>query len=356
MTLKPYRKGLLPLSGDPITWGHLDLVQRASLQCDHLLIAVLGNPNKKGGYVFGSGERVGHLKRALEDFFPETDASVICSEEGMVDMFLTQGCDVVFRGVRDEQDREYEDQQLFYHEMVLPGITEKTVILEADPSLKYVQSTVARNFAVKHLDASKLVPMFVQARLWRRIHKQQIIGVTGEPGVGKTTLINATLEALRENNLPAHHIVLEDEVHHLLQRDRPGVRVLRELLKEKVPTGESLPKNTRNLFFGHLGREYRGELKGRSGVILVEYPYLAEDGLLHWVNNNVIVVTRPGCELTVPMRDMGGSWGAEEKLKVCLENAEKDKYGLVFKFEHEENDFKKGLGGVIVAKVRSGEM
>jgi len=356
--MKQYRRGILPLSGDPLTWGHLDIIKRAGEQCDYLVLAILHNPAKIGSCVFDEQERIKHVERVIKDFCPCVEAVVLSSEESMTDMLLRENCDVVFRGARDEHDRRYEEQQLVYHEMVFPGMRNRTVILEADPNLKHVQSTVARNFAVQHLDATGLVPMFIQARLWRRIHKQKVIGVTGIPGVGKTTLIKATIQAVRENKLPAHHVVLNDLMETLLAEDSPGAKALKMRLDAHSESlFPELPEDLRTLLFAHLSRHYRQALKGRSGIVFVEGSYLAEDDLLHWVNNNIVVVTRSSFSSSDgSTRTTGETWDSDRKLAFCKENAERDKYGLVFSFKHEKNNFSKGLGGIIVAKTRNGEL
>ena len=47
-----FKRGLLSLSFDPITFGHVDIINRAMQQCEHLIVAVLNNPDKKSSYVF----------------------------------------------------------------------------------------------------------------------------------------------------------------------------------------------------------------------------------------------------------------------------------------------------------------
>jgi len=348
-----HRKGILPLSGDPITWGHIDLIQRAGTECEHLLVAVLHNPSKDGSHVIDEEERIEHVKKAIKDFCPGVKATVVVSEQGLTDVFIRENCDVVYRGARDQHDRDYENQQLIYHEMVLPGIKDRTIILEADPKLKHVQSTVARNFAGQHLDATALVPMFVQARLWRKIHKQKVIGVTGLPGVGKTTLIQAALKLIREDKLPAHHVDLNKLMEDLLAEDSPGAKALKARL-ETHSKKESLPEDLQTLLFAHFSRVYRQELKGRSGIVFVESSYLAEDGLFHWTNNNSVVITSK--ELLPPdnsQRERGEAWEPERKLEAYKAAAEKDKYGLVFSLENTKTGSNECLGAIVLAKAKS---
>ncbi len=350
--MKKYLIGLLPLSGDPLTWGHINIIQRAGEKCAKLIIAILENPDKAGQHALDEDERINNIKKAMLDFCPTLQAEVLISKETLTNIFLEENCDVLFRGIRDKFDQEYEEQQLYFHEMLLPGISKKTIFLRADPRLKNVQSTVARNFAMTHLDASELVPMFIQSRLWYRLHHHKIIGITGQTGVGKTTLINSALETIRKEGLPAHHIDLGKIRQEILLKTNPGTQALAEKIQKQ---GSTWDQKFWALYKAHLSIAYRNELQNRKGIILVEDSYLVEDELCHWVNNNIIVLSSDDFGLDKKdERTYRPSWEYKKKLAQAMDKAQKDKHGEVFSFVNNADTFKPGLGGLIVAKAKSG--
>lgn len=350
-----YHRGLLPLSGDPITYGHLDIIQRAGKRCDELIVALLDNPGKANTYVFKVPERLKNLERAIAENCHDLNVTVMHSEDSTVDVFLTQGCDVLFRGARDKNDLEYEKQQLYYYDLIVPGMSDKTVILDANPRWKHVQSTVVRNFAQAHLDATAMIPMFIQARLWRHLHGQKVVGITGLPGVGKTTLIQAALPQIRADGMKAHHVDMNTVIKAMLEQNNQGIKEL----KEKLAANGDRPMapDLRELFLQHLSRAYRQEITGRSGIVLVEYSYLLEDAMAHWVNNNVIVITsRDFLPAPDSERHTAPHWTADEKLAAAQRVADHDNYGMVLAFPNNRDAsiVLDGIGPLLIAKARGG--
>jgi len=345
-----HKRGLLPLSGDPITYGHLDIIKRAMNNCQHLIVAVLNNPDKKSQYVFELDERLKLAEKSIADYCEADNFEVIGSEDSMIDIYLDYGCDVIYRGARDKQDAEYEKQQIRYYEMLLPGISNRVVIFKANPKLAHVQSTVVRNFAEQHLDATSMVSMYTQARLWRQIHGQKVFGITGNHGVGKTALIEAGLGVIRTDGMPAYHIDLQVLRKKVLEGKTPGIEKLKKEIADR-PLNQC-GAETKAIFMAHLSRLYRHELKGRKGIILVEDTHLIEDGLFHWVNNNIIIVTST-MHMSTPAGD-DTCLSTDFKLQQARMVAEKDSYGVVFDFPNNEDTFTPGLGGIIVAKARGG--
>jgi len=284
-----YKCGILPLSADPLTFGHLDLIRQASTRCDKLLIALTVNPGKD--YVLKDEDRLKLTTNAIKDFCPDAHGKVIQSDDILTDIILRENCDVVFRGIRDNEDVEYESLQTACHEHVLPGITAMTVVLAADPALAFIRSTIVRNFAAKHLDISSMAPMAAQARLWRRMHQQKFIGITGDCyKVIESVAIDLKF-ALEADKLPTTIVDLTTLAADLAAEDSPGAKVLSAMVMA-TPCTEVDP-----LWKAHMSRVYRKALapskpaKPVQGIILVVAPHLVEDGMLHWVNNNVIHVS-----------------------------------------------------------------
>src|SRR5438094_6424406 len=97
------RTALCPGTFDPVTNGHIDVIQRASRCFEPLVVAVLANPSKDP--LFGVEDRVAMLKEALADL-PGVE---VTSFSGLlVDYARARGIGIVVKGLRDEGDVEFE--------------------------------------------------------------------------------------------------------------------------------------------------------------------------------------------------------------------------------------------------------
>lgn len=181
------RRGLLPLSADPITFGHLDLIRRASALCGELLVAVMDNGLKAGSYLFSRDERRSMTERAVQDL-GLGNVRVVASGGLLTDLWLTEACDAIVRGVRDEADRAYEERQMRIHASILPAVEGRVLYLPADPRLSLVASSLVKGLVSRGLDVSAWVPAFVKRRLEEKLLRQRRIAVTGGIAVGKTSV------------------------------------------------------------------------------------------------------------------------------------------------------------------------
>lgn len=285
-----YQRGLLPLSADPITHGHLDLVRQAGSHCHELVIMVSVNPDKTP--TLKDEDRLKLTQKCVADFCPDIHGRVILTEDLLTDVYLRESCDVIFRGARDALDVEYEALQTHYHNLVLPGIVDKTIILAADPKLAHIQSSAVRNFARKHMFCTEMVPVAVQARLWRRIHDQKVIGIMGDP-----LAIYDVAEGIsdRIGQLAKWPVRIVDmaALEKAMQADPcPGCVDLVSLMGGKNIFQQTDPDVVK-LWMNLMSRFYRTWMNKAShrGIMLVVFPDIFSFGMMHWVNNNVVYVT-----------------------------------------------------------------
>ncbi|MGW1198441.1 pantetheine-phosphate adenylyltransferase [Streptomyces sp. NPDC002536] len=128
-------RALFPGSFDPVTQGHQDVLRRAALLFDEVVVCVMFNANKTGR--FPVTERVDRLRAAAADLSNVT----VDSHTGglLVDYCRRAGIDVVIRGVRGVADLDYEmPMARMNHE--LAGV--ETVFIAADPALAHISSTL----------------------------------------------------------------------------------------------------------------------------------------------------------------------------------------------------------------------
>jgi pantetheine-phosphate adenylyltransferase len=128
-------RALFPGSFDPVTRGHLDVLRRAALLFDEVVVCVMSNANKTGR--FPIAERLDRLRAAAAGLSNVTIDS--CTGALLADYCRRAGTDVVIRGVRNGRDLDYEVAMAqMNHE--LAGV--ETFFIAADPVRAYISSTL----------------------------------------------------------------------------------------------------------------------------------------------------------------------------------------------------------------------
>jgi pantetheine-phosphate adenylyltransferase len=149
-------KACCPGSFDPVTNGHIDVVERACRLFDEVVVAVLENQNKRG--LFTVEERLEMLREATTHL----DGVKVSSFQGLVTDFCKQmGADVIVKGLRAVTDFDYEMQMAQMNSRM--GV--ETAFLAAKPGYTYLSSSLMREVVGLGGDVSGLVPDFVIRRL-----------------------------------------------------------------------------------------------------------------------------------------------------------------------------------------------
>jgi pantetheine-phosphate adenylyltransferase len=154
---------LCPGTFDPVTNGHLDIIERAGNHFDTLVAAVLENPAKEP--LFTLDERVAILKEAVSGF---RNVEVDSFSGLLVDFAKARGAAVVVKGLRAVSDFEYE-LQMAHMNRHLSGL--ETFFVMTDPAWSYVSSSLIKNVAEHGGDVSGLLPDFARDRLLERLGK-----------------------------------------------------------------------------------------------------------------------------------------------------------------------------------------
>ena len=155
---------VFPGSFDPLTNGHLDLIQRASRLFDHLVVAVGQNTSKRG--VFTVSERVAFIEAGTRDL-PNVSVQV---ETGLtVDFMRSIHATVLVRGLRNGTDFEFEQGIAGMNRALDDQID--TVCLMAAPKYQFVSSSLLKEVAQFGGDLSQLVPPAVAQGLRERLER-----------------------------------------------------------------------------------------------------------------------------------------------------------------------------------------
>ena len=154
----PHVIAIYPGSFDPITNGHLDLIERGSRMFDRLIVSILLNDTKKP--LFSVEERTEMLREVVH-VYPNVEVD---SFDGLlVDHAAAHSATVLLRGIRAISDYEYELQMALMNRRLAPAI--ETVFLMAKEEYSYVSSRLVKELARLGGDVTGLVPNIVRQRL-----------------------------------------------------------------------------------------------------------------------------------------------------------------------------------------------
>ena len=158
------KKAIYPGSFDPLTLGHLDIIERSARIVDELVVGVLNNSAKNS--LFSLDERVSMIKE-MTDSMPNV---TVTSFNGLlVDYMREIDATIIVRGLRAVTDFEYELQIAQTNHVENPEVD--TIFLTTSLQYSYLSSTIVKEFASYGGDLSKFVP----ARFIDRIYdKYQI--------------------------------------------------------------------------------------------------------------------------------------------------------------------------------------
>lgn len=153
-------KILYPGSFDPITKGHMNIIDQASDLFDEVVIAVLQNPLKKNGF-FTLEERLEIISKLYEY---RDNIKVVSGSGAAVDIAILNGCKAMIRGLRGLSDYDYEVQLSQINKDISNGEV-NTVCLFADSEYQFISSTVVKEVYGLGKDISKYVDPLVEEKM-----------------------------------------------------------------------------------------------------------------------------------------------------------------------------------------------
>ena len=151
--------GFYPGSFDPLTNGHLDVIERACKLVDKLVIAVGTHHSKKP--LFSHDDRLALLRAVLDPVAKRTNTEIEVVEfDGlMVAAARQHGARLIIRGLRDTTDYNFEMQMVGMNAQMAPDL--QTVFLPSSPHVRHISATLVRQIAEMGGDISAFVPAIV---------------------------------------------------------------------------------------------------------------------------------------------------------------------------------------------------
>ena len=156
------KKAIYPGSFDPVTNGHLEIIKRASLLFDKLIVLISVNPNKTSSFTVD--ERADLLRRVCYDI---PNVQIDSCSGLIVDYFREHECDIIVKGLRAMSDFETEFQMAHVNKHLCPGA--ETVFLCADSQSTYLSSSMVRQIATFGGDISPFVPDAIKNDIIKRL-------------------------------------------------------------------------------------------------------------------------------------------------------------------------------------------
>jgi pantetheine-phosphate adenylyltransferase len=165
ITLPRMRTAIYPGSFDPLTNGHLDLVQRATKLFDHVVVAVARSQSKNP--LFTLAERVALVEQAVKKI---PNVTVESFDGLLVDYVEKRGGQAVIRGLRAISDFEFEFQLALMNRKLNERV--ETIFMMPKETYTFLSSRIIKEVAVLGGDISKFVPPHVSEALGKKMGKR----------------------------------------------------------------------------------------------------------------------------------------------------------------------------------------
>lgn len=154
------KRAVYPGSFDPVTNGHLDIIERSAKVFDEIIVAVLVNPNKKG--LFNIEERVELIEKTIKHI---PNVKVECFSGLLINFMKQKNAKVIIKGLRAVSDFEYEFQMSLMNNKLDPDV--ETIFMMASAKNSFLSSSSVKQVAmfggcIKDLVPDEIIPDIIK--------------------------------------------------------------------------------------------------------------------------------------------------------------------------------------------------
>ncbi|MBI5065012.1 pantetheine-phosphate adenylyltransferase [Candidatus Woesearchaeota archaeon] len=354
-------KAMYAFSGDPITYGHIDVVERTAKFFDEMIVGIGVHPEKT--YLFSLEERTEMAQKALAHL---PNVKVVSFKGLLVDYAYENNVGVIVRGVRNEKDFDYETS---LHGIGYSQRPTETFLLIAKPELSLVSSSTAKSIQKEYGDLTKYVPLNVKQKLEEKISGQYLVGIAGGAGSGKSYVSKKLAELGKEKNVDVHLVDLDKIGHKILgEWIEPLYVKIREQITQTF--GNQVKQNDGFINRKELGdivfnneqkwnqldeimkepmiRGFKKEIYGKKGLILVEGAIMIEKNWTNLLNHNIILVSADEQSRQRRLKERGWSderiqqvldrqYTDEEKKNALGQKIKQDNNGAIFEINNSDS-------------------
>ncbi|WP_348666550.1 pantetheine-phosphate adenylyltransferase [Arsenophonus symbiont of Ornithomya chloropus] len=160
------KKAIYPGSFDPITYGHLDIIERSALIFEEVILGIADNSSKN--FMFTLDERLAFAKEQTKHLM---NVEVKGFSGLTVNFSRTHQAYVLIRSVRSVLDFEYELQLAHMNRHLMPDL--ETIFLLSSIQLSFISSALIKNVAQNGGDISSFLPISIAQAILKKIHKEK---------------------------------------------------------------------------------------------------------------------------------------------------------------------------------------
>lgn len=180
MSEKKRRVAVCPGSFDPVTYGHLDIISRATKLFDKVIVLVSANLEKHP--VFTLTERLLMIEKVTQGF--DNIVIDILEDELLADYVRRVHADAIVKGLRAVTDFEYEFQMALGNKKLCPEA--ETVFLTTSAENMYLSSSIVKQIATLGGDISSFVPPVIQSVIMERLRRKKSQSPAGKAAIEQT--------------------------------------------------------------------------------------------------------------------------------------------------------------------------
>ncbi len=309
-------KALFPLSGDPITNGHLNIIERASKWVKEIVVVVLKNDSKPS--ILTLKERVEIVELCLKSRGLKNIS--VDAYNGLLSDYATRtGILHIIRGIRNANDLEYEIFLESGHKRQNPKL--EIIYFLSDSQHRTTSSSIARAILNRGGQIKDYVPLQAKQAMEERLMGQHKLIVTGGIACGKSYITEKLAASLTQDGYQTQNIDFDALVRHIYQGLAKGeyfslAREMVDYLGQSILDGKYISQKKvsqevfspsdhqnqkinseeklqvlLNLLRPYINSLYHEELATQRGLIFLNIPLAGESQILYESNNNVLLVT-----------------------------------------------------------------
>ncbi len=290
-------KAIYALSADPITLGHINVIERAAKMFDEVIVGIGQNAKKK--YMFPLEKRESIARSSLSSLMKKHNIKIQAFNGALVDFAMENEATVVIRGLRDINDFQFEQNLAGINKSLYEDLETCFILSEGEC---YVSSSATKEIVANGFSADKYLTMPAKAALQKEICGQSFVGITGLMGSGKS-YVAAQLEQYSKNqHIKIWNLDLDILCHEVYDKTNEKFEKQRKLLSDlfggldRSEIGRQAFEDPNKLeklnqiFKEVIEYQIRNKSNGKKGVILLNGATLIVNNYINLCNNQMLFV------------------------------------------------------------------